>query len=130
MQSKFAAFGLGALVALLAVTTVAAVDPVRAGSPSIVDASSVTPAAPAAADPAAPVAIPVAAPLATQAPAAAPSATATRAPSRAPSTTSRTQTYSSQHRWTAPAATPAPRQTHHQSGSSEWSGGCDCCGWH
>lgn len=131
MQSKFAAFAFGGLVALLAVTTVAAVDPFRAGSLSYVDAASVTPAAPAAVDAAAPAAVPVVAPVATQAPAAAaPSATATRAPSRAPSSTPRTHTYSSQHRSAAPEATAAPHQTHHRSGSSGWSGGCDCCGGH
>ncbi len=135
MQPKITAFAFGALVALLAVTTVAAVDPFRAGNPTVADAASVTPAAPAAVDLAAPVAIPVAAPLATRAPAAAPSATAARAPSRATGSTPGTRTYSSQHRWTAPAATPSPRSTHHQSGSTQsgsgWSGGCDdCCGWH
>ena len=134
MQSKFAAFAFGGLVALLAVTTVAAVDPLHAGSPSVVDAASVTPGAPAAADLAAPVAIPVAAPLATQAPAAAPTATATRAPSHAPIATPTTRSYSGQHHWSYPAATASPRQTHRQSGwsgRSGWSGGCDdCCGWH
>ena len=137
MRSKFAAFAFGGLVALLAVTTVAAVDPFRAGSPSIVDAASVTPAAPAAVDAAAPLAVPVAAPLATQAPAAAaPSATAKPAPAapRVTKTMPRTSQPSNQHRWTAPA-TAAPRSTYHQSWSTHsgggWSGGCgDCCGWH
>ena len=131
MQPRITAFAFGALVALLAVTTVAAVDPFRAGSPSVADAASVTPAAPAASDLAAPVNIPVAA---TQAPAAAaPSATATRAPSRAQGSAPKTHAYSSQHRWTAPAAA-TPRTTQHQSGYANagggWSGGCDCCGWH
>ncbi len=132
MQSKFAAFAFGALVALLAVTTVAAVDPLRAGSPSVVNAASVTPGDPAADNAAAPVAAPIAAQLATQAPAAAPAVTATRAPSRAPSATPTTRTYSGQHHWSYPAATVSPRETHRQSGWSGWSGSdgrWDDCGW-